>query len=123
MSGNGGGPGPPSVNLNNNNQMNNNDSQINVSSMDTVSSNFEKYDFDNKYQPADAGPYQVFLEHTDKNLGRLFPIRIGFYLQQVIEFRNDVIDIHSVGLKRVKVIFRTYKIANLLINHEILIKN
>ncbi|KAK5649975.1 hypothetical protein RI129_001004 [Pyrocoelia pectoralis] len=82
-----------------------------------------RYDLNNKYKECDIGPYVVFLQHKIKNIGRLFPVRVGFYLQKVNEFKNDILDIKPIGINRVKVIFKTYHIANSLINHEVVIEN
>nr|CAH7723635.1 unnamed protein product [Callosobruchus chinensis] len=81
------------------------------------------YDLNNKYLSTDKGPYFVYMEHKSKNLGRLFPIKVGHFLQQNREFKNDILDIQSIGLKRVKVVFRTYSIANKLIQHELVVNN
>lgn len=82
-----------------------------------------EHNFNNRYGLLDKGPYYVFVEHKDKNLGKLFPLRVGHYLFSEKTFKNDVIDITSVGINRVKVIFKTYNIANKLINHDIIIRN
>lgn len=82
-----------------------------------------KYDFTNKYRESDTGPYLVFLEHKERNLGRLFPIRVGHFLMENQYFKNNVLDIKPLGLNRVKIICKTYEAANELINHEIVIKN
>lgn len=81
------------------------------------------FDLNNKYRLTDIGPYSVFVEHKDKNIGRLFPIRIGHFLQKVPEFRNDIMDIKPVGRNRVKVIFKSYNVANTLINHTAITEN
>ncbi|CAH2011885.1 unnamed protein product [Acanthoscelides obtectus] len=47
-----------------------------------------RFDFKNTYTTTDTGPFFVCIEHKTKNIGRLFPIRVGHYLQQVPEFRR-----------------------------------
>ncbi|KAK5641935.1 hypothetical protein RI129_010482 [Pyrocoelia pectoralis] len=84
---------------------------------------FNSIDFDNKYQVRDKGPFFVYVEHRTKNVGRLFPIRVGHYLFENPAFKDDVIDITSIGINRVKVIFKSYKVANSLINHESITKH
>lgn len=81
------------------------------------------YDINNKYRSIDKGPFYVYLEHLNKNLGRLFPIKIGYFLQESSEFKHDILDIKSIGLKRVKVEFKSYNVANSLVNHELIRKH
>lgn len=77
-------------------------------------------DFNNKYKQTDSGPFAVYVEHKEKNLGRLFPIRIGHYLKINSQYKSSIVDIKSVGLNRVKVILNSIKAANMLVNNEIL---
>lgn len=77
-----------------------------------------EFNFNNKYKNTDKGPYFVYVEHVDKKIGRLFPIKVGHCLFNNDRFRHDVIDIKSVGVNRVKVIFKTFTIANALIGHK-----
>lgn len=113
MSDNSGGPGPPDKV--NDIRTAGGDNDNNVQS--------RTYDFQNKYKQTDRGPYIVYVEHQTKNLGRLFPIRVGHFLLQQDSLKNDIIDIKSVGINTVKVLFKTYNIANSLINHDIITKN
>lgn len=99
------------------------DKPPNISNDSSVNKNIEKYNLENRYQKTDSGLYFVILEHRDKNVGRLFPIKVGFFLQQVELFKTNIVDIKSVGLNRVKVVFKNYQSANSLINHEIIVKN
>lgn len=78
-------------------------------------------DFNNKYRSTDKGPYFVFIEHKDKNLGRLFPIRVGHYLTKT--YNKSILDIKSVGINRVKVILNTYEVANSLIDSDVIKQN
>lgn len=80
-------------------------------------------DLNNKYNPNDTGPYSVYVEHQDKNFGRLFPIRIGHYLRISDTYRRSILDIKSVGINRVKVILDNFKAANGLINNPLLSSN
>lgn len=81
------------------------------------------YDLNNRYSCTDNGPFFVYVEHINKNVGRLFPIRVGHYLFNNSDFKNDIMDIKSVGINRVKVIFKSYTVANRLINHDLIINN
>lgn len=115
MCDNSGGLEPPAKNHDN--------MDIQVSDKNSQDKTVVKYDIENKYKPADRGPYFVYVEHLDKNIGRLFPIRVGHYLFGNEQFSTNILDIKSVGLNRVKVIFKSYIVANLLVNHEIILKN
>lgn len=77
-------------------------------------------DYENKYRPSDSGPYYIFVEHKDKNAGRLFPIRIGYYLRFNDVYKKAIVDIQAVGINRVKVVLNSFRAANELVNHEIL---
>lgn len=77
-------------------------------------------DFNNRYMHTDSGPFAVYVEHKEKNFGRLFPIRVGHHLKINAQFKLAVVDIRSVGLNRVKVILNSFKAANALVNNEIL---
>lgn len=101
-----GGPGPPYKNPN---------------EVEMVSE--LKFDLNNKYNSWDKGPFFVYIEHLDKHIGRLFPIKIGYYLMNINSIKNDIIDIVSVGVNRVKVIFGKSCSANELVGNEILKKN
>lgn len=101
------------------------DMDISEGDKDLVDNNTQKrvYNFENKYKSSDTGPYFVYVEHAEKNIGRLFPIKVGHYLFHCERFKNDVLDIKPVGFNRVKVIFKTGQIANALINHRIVKEN
>lgn len=74
----------------------------------------------NKYRITDPAPYYVYVEHCERNLGRLFPITVGHYLFSQKEFKDGIKDIVPVGLNRVKVVAKTYSVANKLVNHPLL---
>lgn len=113
MDENTGGPGPPLEN------------SMEMAPLKNMQENNEenRYDFNNRYRESDQGPYYVYMEHKNKNLGRLFPVKIGHFLQEINDFKRDILDIKSVGIKRVKVMFNSHNVANLLIQHEVVIKN
>lgn len=89
----------------------------------TTADEVNKYDFENKYRITDKGPFCVFVEHAKKNIGRLFPIRVGHYLQIDDNTAKSIVDIKSVGLNRVKVIVSSYEVANGLVNNPLLKNN
>lgn len=80
-------------------------------------------DFNNKYNQHDQGPYFVYVEHKDKSIGRLFPIRVGHYLYINDKYKTSILDIKAIGRNRVKVVLNSRKAANDLVNHESLVKN
>lgn len=80
-------------------------------------------DFSNKYRNHDQGPFYVYVEHQDKNIGRLFPIRVGHYLYINETYKKAIVDIKTVGKNRVKVVLNSRKAANDLVNHDLLTKN
>lgn len=78
-------------------------------------------DFENKYASSDRSPFIVFVEHDEKNVGRLFPVRVGHYILGCDrEIADSVIDIRIVGVNRVKVIMKNYSAANALVNNQVL---
>lgn len=81
------------------------------------------FDLSNRYRINDRGPYYVHIEHREKNIGRLFPIRIGHFLRNIDTFKNNIEDIKAIGLNKVKIIFRNYEIANSLVEHDIIKQN
>lgn len=117
MGDNSGGVDPPDEN---NSLQNPNTKDNNISDPEVKS---KQYDLENKYRTTDNGPYYVMVEHEDKNIGRLFPIRIGHYLLSDPYLKQNILDIKAVGLNRVKIICKTYNSANNLINHNALKTN
>lgn len=95
-----------------------------VSNVNNINSDYQsKIDYNNKYKRSDAGPYFVYVESTDKNIGRLFPIRIGHYLKVDDAYKNSIVDIKIVGRNRVKVVLKSFQAANNLVNNDLLLKN
>lgn len=86
-------------------------------------SSHNSHDFDNRYRKTDKGPFYVYIEHKNNNLGRLFPIRIGHYFLPNKTISNNIIDIKSIGINRVKVILKTYIAANQLVTSDIIKNN
>lgn len=80
-------------------------------------------DSDNFYGSNDVGPYSVYVEHVEKSIGRLFPVRVGHYLYRNNEFKKTILDIKAVGRNRVRVILNSIQSANALVNNEILKSN
>lgn len=64
------------------------------------------------------GPFIVYLEHSDKNIGRLHPMGLGRKLSKagVVDF----LEFSSVSPNRVKVSMKTPSSANKLVNNKLL---
>lgn len=90
---------------------------------DEIRNESKNIDYNNMYKESDPGPYFVYVEHEQSNLGRLFPVRVGHYLFCNQTFKNSITDIKPIGLNRVKVVLNTAKAANLLVKHELLTAN
>lgn len=92
---------------------------------DDINKRRERFDefAKNKYRITDPAPYYVYVEHAEKNVGRLFPIRVGHFLYQSEEMREGIVDIVPIGINRVKVVAKTYSMANKLVDHPSLVKN
>nr|CAH7725399.1 unnamed protein product [Callosobruchus chinensis] len=99
-----GGPGPPS-----DTGIAGNTITDNISNSQPEKS-INNYDLNNKYLSTDKGPYFVYMEHKSKNSGRLFPIKVGHFLQQNREFKNDILDIPTVYR------FKTSQVLNTIDN-------
>lgn len=54
----------------------------------------------------DQGPYAVFVEHMNKNVGRLFPINIGYSLLTDNWLKNYILDATSEGMNGAEVVFQ-----------------
>lgn len=113
-----GGDGPPGDNKKDKEITENSDN-----SSDAAASVSKHIDFGNLYAVNDKGPYYVYVESTDKNLGRLYPIRVGHYLRINDNYKRAIVDIKIVGRNRVKVILNSRIAANKLIGNELLLKN
>lgn len=134
MSGQSGGPGPPKppdiADQRDDNMLVDVscDSQSVSEVTNNVSGNKKSYtnssaDAENIYAESDRGPYCVFVEHKVKNIGRLFPVRVGHYLKLDSVYKGKVVDIKAVGINKVKVIFNSREAANSLIADKTLNDN
>lgn len=50
------------------------------------------------------------MEHLSKNIERLFPMRIGFNFINVEEVKKHIVEIVSVGVSRIKVVFVVFRL-------------
>lgn len=104
-------------------QSNNTNKPLDASQNKIEKNEIIQYDLNNRYRFNDKGPFIVYIEHKEKNIGRLFPIRIGHFLRKDIRFKNNIVDMKSIGKNRVKIFCKNYETANTLIDHELIITN
>lgn len=70
----------------------------------------------NRYSRSDAGPYIVFVESLDKNIGKLHPMSVGKLLYTYNSLlKHDIDNISPSGRNRVKIELKTAAAANNLI--------
>lgn len=110
-------------NINNTTEQSNNELPSSNSSQQNDNFNSKaNIDLNNRYKATDQGPFYVYVEHKTKNIGRLFPIRVGSYLYVNDTYKKAIVDVKTVGRNRVKVVLNSRKAANDLVSHELLIK-
>lgn len=80
--------------------------------------------YDLKYKNTDKGPFCIYVEHTDLNVGQLHPMRVGSILSELPKpLQSDIIEVMSVGRSRIKVFFKSAAAANFLVGHQIFVKH
>lgn len=86
--------------------------------------NGRKINVDRRYTVRDTGPFHVFIEHTELNLGSLHPMKVGRILDELApELQAKITEVKTVGRNRVKIEVETAAVANLLVVHEVFRKN
>ncbi|KAK4872193.1 hypothetical protein RN001_016317 [Aquatica leii] len=81
------------------------------------------YDLKLRYRSTDIGPYFVYVESNNKNIGKLHAIRVGHYLRQDADIRSQISDIISLGRNKISLEFRSYLAANKIITHACITDN
>lgn len=80
--------------------------------------------YNTKYLHLYDSPYYVYIEHSDKNIGRLHPMAIGKLLYEQIKNPKAVIkEISKLGSNRIKVTMTTVTDINRLVENPILKEN
>ncbi|CAH1981759.1 unnamed protein product [Acanthoscelides obtectus] len=74
---------------------------------------------DNRFRNSDTGPYFVFVEHLDLNLGRLHPMKLGEKLAALAEYEKHILEISTVGRNRIKIELDSGDTANKLIEDSL----
>lgn len=66
------------------------------------------------------GPYLVFIEHKNKDIGRIHPMAIGHILHNKLNIRKDILLVKSVNRRKISVELKSAVSANKLIEHPLL---
>lgn len=76
-----------------------------------------------KYDKSNSAPFTIYIEHLEKELRKLHPMRVGHYLKSIEKINNNIINVCAIGRNKVKVLLDNLDSANSLINNTILTKN
>ena len=72
-----------------------------------------------KYTAQDSGPYFIYVETIDKNIGRLHPISVGKIIFDITENINiSIVSMSPIGKNRFKLTTNSWTGANQLIKAE-----
>ncbi|XP_050512813.1 uncharacterized protein LOC126888514 [Diabrotica virgifera virgifera] len=77
------------------------------------------YDKNIRYRLSDSGPFIVYIESTDKNIGKLHAIRVGHYLH-LNNFKSSIAEIKSIGRNKIKVVLNNASSANNIVSSDFL---
>uniref|UniRef100_A0A6P7FN45 Uncharacterized protein LOC114329509 n=1 Tax=Diabrotica virgifera virgifera TaxID=50390 RepID=A0A6P7FN45_DIAVI len=77
----------------------------------------------NKYSQGDQGPYFVFMQNKEGNIGRLHRIATArLILGAVPAIKDNIVNINIIGKNKIKIECNTYKSANILVECKKLIE-
>lgn len=77
-----------------------------------------------KYRNTDKGPFCIYVEHQDLNVGQLHPMRVGSILNKLPNnLQAEIIEVVSVGRSRIKIYVKSAASANFLIKHAVFSQN
>ncbi|XP_044755120.1 uncharacterized protein LOC123314072 [Coccinella septempunctata] len=77
-----------------------------------------------RFESTDSGPFIVYTESTDKNIGNLHPMSLGKMIhRQSYEFSQNIVYIERSGKNRVKIEFDTFISANRFLDSSFLADN
>ncbi|XP_024085599.1 uncharacterized protein LOC112128058 [Cimex lectularius] len=75
----------------------------------------------NRYKLEDKGPYVVFIESSDAHVGKMHPMKLGKLIHNSsFEHREEISNMFSSGINRIKVEFKTQTAANAFVNSGII---
>lgn len=80
-------------------------------------------DISNRFRNCDTGPYHIFVEHLELNIGRLHPMKLGEKLVNLGEYEKFISEISTVGRNRIKIELTSGSIANKLVEDAFFKKN
>lgn len=84
---------------------------------------FKYIDTDNRYANNSPGPFVVYVEHSNLNIGRLHPMRLGEKLMRIEDSEECIKEINVIGKNRVKIEVTSAGAANRLVNNSIFSEN
>lgn len=89
--------------------------QVTATGSNIIPSNRKHASKDNTYQPTDMGPYFVFVEGENGNVGKLHPMALGRMLfKESNNLRHEIVNISGIGRNRYKIETKTGQSANRL---------
>lgn len=95
-----------------------------LSQNNSVKNYTRKINTDKRYTARDTGPYHIYVEHTDLNIGSLHPMKVGRILDGIsAELQADINEVKTVGRNRIKIDIKSGAKANLLVGDEIFKNN
>lgn len=117
----------PQNTTNSNKTTTNRDNLTSTSATNENIANINKQSADsksNRFDSKDEGPYSIYIESRDKNIGKLHPMAIGklFYGAKSTS-NNAITEIKANGRNRIKITFKTGEAANKLLDSNFLSNN
>jgi hypothetical protein len=78
-----------------------------------------------KYRITDIGPYVVYVEYNNFNVGRVHPMKLGglLVLRELQRVKNEITKIYRVGRNRLKIVLKTVLAANSLVREKLFSDN
>ncbi|XP_026482704.1 uncharacterized protein LOC113390830 [Ctenocephalides felis] len=77
-----------------------------------------------RFEGCDMGPYTIFVESKDKNIGRLHPMALGKIIHNAgAYFKFGLTEVSVIGKNKVKMEFKSARVANKILDDKILEKN
>lgn len=110
----------------NNDGINENDVNIDWASEvnEEMDSNLNKKTYEEEffyYDERNEGPFVIYAESKDKNLGRLHPMALGRILHtKVSSVSNKISNVAAIGINKIKICFNDWKSANTVVKQKLL---
>lgn len=75
---------------------------------------------DNRYKVDSSGPFYIYVEGTNGNIGNIHPMALGkTVFETKPEFRRKITDIRSVGRNRIRIDLTTAQAANTMVESSL----